>query len=205
MRRLILGLDRMANPTRWLSVAAAVKYYATQRVIQDLGESFVAVHGGISRLTGRRSEIHACSIIMLDTTDQSAKRGRTPFLNNRRLFVRDRFLCAYCGCRFGEGALTRDHVHPVSRGGEDTWMNCVACCVRCNQRKGDRRPEEAGMELLFAPYVPERNEVLILSNRRILADQMEFLLARLPEKSRLRKWEREALWQSKPRGRQSAA
>ena len=186
MHRLVLGLDRMANPTKWLSVQVAVKYYATDMVIQDLGESFVAVRGGISRLTGRRSEIRASSIIMIDGTDQSAKRNSAPFLNNRRLFIRDRFLCAYCGCQPGEEALTRDHIHPVSRGGRDTWMNCVACCVRCNQRKGNRRPEEAGMELLFTPYVPDKNEVLILSNRRILADQIEFLLARLPEKSRLR-------------------
>lgn len=186
MHRLILGLDRMTNPTKWLSVQVAVKYYATDMVIQDLGESFVAVRGGISRLTGRRSEIRASSIIMIDGTDQSAKRRSAPFLNNRRLFIRDRFLCAYCGRQRGEEALTRDHIHPVSRGGRDTWMNCVACCGRCNQRKGNRRPEEAGMELLFTPYVPDKNEVLILSNRRILADQIEFLLARLPEKSRLR-------------------
>jgi hypothetical protein len=175
------------NPTKWLSVQVAVKYYATDMVIQDLGESFVAVRGGISRLTGRRSEIRACSIIMVDGTDQFAKRNCAPFLNNRRLFIRDRFLCGYCGRELGEAALTRDHIHPVSRGGGDTWMNCVACCVRCNQKKGNRRPEEAGMELLFTPYVPDKNEVLILSNRRILADQIEFLLARLPEKSRLRK------------------
>ncbi|OGA51656.1 MAG: hypothetical protein A3F74_06370 [Betaproteobacteria bacterium RIFCSPLOWO2_12_FULL_62_58] len=186
MHRLILGLDRMTNPTKWLSVQVAVKYYATDMVIQDLGESFVAVRGGISRLTGRRSEIRASSIIMIDGTDPSAKHRSAPYLNNRRLFVRDRFLCAYCGRQLGEETLTRDHIHPVSRGGRDTWMNCVACCVRCNQRKGSRRPEEAEMELLFTPYVPDKNEALFLSNRRILADQIEFLLARLPERSRLR-------------------
>jgi len=176
----------MANPTKWLSVQAAVKYYATDMVLQDLGESFVVVRGGVSRLTGRRSEIRACSIIMIDGANPSARGRCAPFMNNRHLFHRDRFLCAYCGGKFAERALTRDHVQPLSRGGGDSWMNCVACCVRCNQRKGNRRPEEAGMELLFAPYVPARNEVLILSNRRILADQMDFLSARLPEKSRLR-------------------
>jgi intein/homing endonuclease len=52
--------------------------------------------------------------------------------------------------------------------------------------------------------VPDKNEVLILSNRRILADQIDFLLARLPEKSRLRKWEKGALWRSKLQDRQGA-
>lgn len=187
MHRLILGLDRMTNPTKWLSVYAAVKYYATDRVLQDIGESFLPVRGGISRLTGRRSEIRACSIIIVDGTHPARHHARAPLLTNGCLFVRDRFLCAYCGCKFSEEALTRDHVHPVSRGGEDNWMNCVACCWRCNQKKGNQRPEEAGMELLFAPYVPDQNEGLILSNRRIFADQMQFLLARLQAISRLRK------------------
>lgn len=186
MQRLILGLDRLTIPTKWLSVQAAVKYYATAMVIQDLGRSFLVVRGGTSRRTGRRSEIRACSIIMIDGVDLSGMYPGAPVLTNRRLFVRDRFLCAYCGRRYTEETLTRDHIHPVSRGGEDTWMNCVACCARCNQRKGNRRPEEVGMQLLYAPYVPDRNESLILSNRRIFADQMEFLSARLPGRSRLR-------------------
>ena len=186
MHRLILGLDRLTVPTQWLSVQAAVKYYATSMVIQDLGASFLAVRGGISRRTGRRSVIRACSIIMIDGVDCLAMHPGTPVLTNRRLFVRDRFLCAYCGRRCAEAELTRDHVHPVSRGGKNTWMNCVACCARCNQRKGNRRPEEVAMQLMFAPYVPDRNESLILSNRGIFIDQMDFLSARLPGDSRLR-------------------
>jgi len=185
VHRLILQLDRMTNPTKWLSVQGAVKYYAIDKVIQNLGDSFLILHGGLSRQTGCRSEIRACSIIMIDGADPCAKHHNEPLLTNRRLFVRDRLLCAYCGCKVKHQALTRDHIQPISRGGEDTWMNCVACCARCNQRKGNRRPEEAGMELLFAPYVPDWNEGLILSNRRILTDQMTFLLARVPERSRL--------------------
>jgi len=64
-------------------------------------------------------------------------------------------------------------------------MNVVTACRACNQRKGNRTPEEAHMHLLYAPYVPNRAEFLILANRRILADQMEFLLASVPRSSRL--------------------
>ena len=52
-------------------------------------------------------------------------------------------------------------------------------------RKGNRMPEEAHMSLLYLPYVPSLHEDMILRGRRILADQMEFLLASVPPHSRL--------------------
>ncbi len=48
----------------------------------------------------------------------------------------------------------------------------------------DAGPEEAHMPLLDVPYAVSRNEGFILSNRRILADQMAFLQAMLPRYSR---------------------
>lgn len=64
---------------------------------------------------------------------------------------RDRF-CAYCGGT----AETVDHIVPRSRGGGLTWDNAVAACLRCNHRKADRTPEEAGMTLLVHPGPPPR-------------------------------------------------
>ena len=64
-------------------------------------------------------------------------------------------------------------------------MNVVTACRACNQRKGNRTPEDARMELIYAPYVPNRAEFLILANRRILADQMEFLKQHVSANSRL--------------------
>jgi 5-methylcytosine-specific restriction endonuclease McrA len=81
--------------------------------------------------------------------------------------------------------LSRDHVVPVSRGGTDTWTNAVTACRGCNTQKGGRSPEQARMPLLYVPYVPNRHEHFILRNRRILADQMEYLLAGVPRTSRL--------------------
>ena len=63
---------------------------------------------------------------------------------------RDSGHCAYCGGR----ATTIDHVLPRSRGGRNTWLNTVAACGPCNQRKGDRTPAEAGMRMRFEPYAP---------------------------------------------------
>lgn len=63
---------------------------------------------------------------------------------------RDDFRCGYCGSR----ASTIDHVLPRSRSGRNTWKNTVACCDPCNQRKGDRTPQEAGMQLIVKLSAP---------------------------------------------------
>ena len=80
---------------------------------------------------------------------------RTPYrkvlLTRRNVFRRDDHRCQYCG---DSDRLTLDHVHPKSRGGPDTWENLVAACVPCNNRKGNRTPEEAGMPLHRPPYRP---------------------------------------------------
>lgn len=59
-------------------------------------------------------------------------------------------------------------------------MNVVTACRPCNQRKSGRTPEQARMELVYAPYVPNKAEYLILCNRQILADQMDFLARHVP-------------------------
>lgn len=72
-------------------------------------------------------------------------------LSRKNVLRRDRFRCQYCGSR---ERLTVDHVMPKSRGGRDSWENLVAACVPCNNRKGCRTPEEAGMTLVKQPYRP---------------------------------------------------
>jgi 5-methylcytosine-specific restriction endonuclease McrA len=70
------------------------------------------------------------------------------------VYLRDSHRCQYCGNREAASELTLDHVHPRSRGGRATWRNIVVSCFRCNARKADRRPEEAGMPLLREPRAP---------------------------------------------------
>ena len=72
-------------------------------------------------------------------------------LTRREVFVRDRYTCQYCHRTLPSGELTLDHVIPRSRAGETTWENLVACCHPCNNRKGSRTPDEAGMKLARAP------------------------------------------------------
>jgi hypothetical protein len=64
-------------------------------------------------------------------------------------------------------------------------MNVVAACKRCNTHKGSKTLKEAKLELVYVPYVPNHFEHLILQNRNIMADQMEYLLAGVPKHSRV--------------------
>ena len=76
---------------------------------------------------------------------------RRILLSRKNVLRRDQHTCQYCSSR---DRLTIDHVFPKSRGGKDVWENLVAACVPCNNRKGNRTPEEAGIELARKPFRP---------------------------------------------------
>ncbi|WP_126444141.1 HNH endonuclease [Sulfuricystis multivorans] len=184
---LILTLDPYGVPHRWVTWQHACFYYAKNLVAWAIGEHSFVIRGGFNRLTGKRSEIRFSSIIAIKGRALSGRQfQQVPPLDNRELFHRDRHICAYCGNSLPSTKLTRDHIVPVSQGGRDTWMNVVTACRSCNQRKSGRTPEQAGMQLLYAPYVPNKAEWLILSNRNILADQMDFLAQHVSSQSRIR-------------------
>jgi len=104
---------------------------------------------------GDRLEIPAPASIVLKNyvhVDHSARSPLDDVLAARSAILnRDGFCCMYCG----SPASTIDHVHPASRGGENTWLNLIACCATCNFAKADRTPEEAGMVLIREPFVPK--------------------------------------------------
>jgi 5-methylcytosine-specific restriction endonuclease McrA len=146
----------------------------------------VKLRGGTNAITGERSTLTIDTIVALDNKTSPTKfRRDTPALTNRELFARDRHLCAYCAVQFTASRLTRDHIHPRSKGGPDVWENVVTACRACNQTKDARTPSQANMVLNYVPYVPSYNETMILKNRRILEDQMEFLIKGVSKNSRL--------------------
>jgi 5-methylcytosine-specific restriction endonuclease McrA len=181
----VLQLDVSGRPQSWISAQEAATLYASDAVAWTLGKAFHALRGGIQRSTGLQSRIEVHPIVAVLGAVPSRAWRSSPALNNVKLFSRDRHVCAYCGRRFDFEDLTREHIVPVSRGGGDTWMNCITACRGCNGHKGNRMPEEARMSLLYLPYVPSLHEDMILRGRRILADQMDFLLASVPRSSRL--------------------
>jgi 5-methylcytosine-specific restriction endonuclease McrA len=76
---------------------------------------------------------------------------QTRALSRKNILMRDRYTCQYCLRTLPSSELTLDHVIPRSRAGESAWENLVACCHPCNNRKGNRTPEEAGMKLSRQP------------------------------------------------------
>jgi len=76
---------------------------------------------------------------------------QTRALSRKNILLRDRNTCQFCRRTLPASELTLDHVVPRSRGGRSSWENLVACCYQCNNRKGDRTPEEAGLALVRRP------------------------------------------------------
>jgi hypothetical protein len=195
----ILKLDRSYRPLSWIEPDKAILHEFTGEVLAHLGEEIILYRGGVSRMTGKESSIVTSSIIVVNGEPELKKFLRPPVLTNTALFQRDRCVCAYCAGIFREHDLTRDHIVPVSKQGKDVWMNVVTSCKPCNGLKGNIMPGQelpAGqwspqgtrtMNPLFVPYVPCKAEALIMKNKKILADQMAFLMDRVvnKEKSRL--------------------
>lgn len=183
---MILALNKSGAPLDWISYERSAYYKAKGKILWTMGQHEVILRGGMNAVTGQQSRLILDSIVAIDyEKNPNSHRKNSPTLSNKTLFERDRNVCAYCGTSCKSNDLTRDHVMPQSRGGKDTWENCVAACYGCNQYKEDRTPEEADMPLLYVPYVPSFNEYLILRNRNILNDQMEFLLKGVSKHSRL--------------------
>jgi 5-methylcytosine-specific restriction endonuclease McrA len=184
----VLRTDVAGMPLEWINYRSAASLYHAGQVAYTCGSPIYTLRGGYSAVTGLRSVIEVSSIIATvgDTYAQERNSERyTPPLNNRTLFRRDANVCMYCAERFRASELTRDHVEPLSQGGTDNWTNVVTACRRCNNHKGGRRPEQANMQLVAVPFTPTYAEYIYLKGRRVLADQMKYLLTHFPRKSPL--------------------
>jgi 5-methylcytosine-specific restriction endonuclease McrA len=184
----VLRTDATGMPLEWIDFREAVRSYYLGQVAYSYGSLLYRIHGGHNALSKRRSVIEINSIIATRGDSNAAHKARAyyiPPLNNQTLFARDAFVCMYCGERFPSRGLSRDHIMPLSRGGADVWTNVVTACKRCNNRKAGQTPEQSGMELLAVPFTPTHAEYIFLQGKRVLADQMEFLLAHFPRHSPL--------------------
>lgn len=73
-------------------------------------------------------------------------------LTRKNIYLRDNYTCQYCGKKSTN--LTVDHVVPKARDGQESWQNMVAACVRCNNKKGNATPQDAGLKLVRTPFKP---------------------------------------------------
>lgn len=96
--------------------------------------------------------------------------------NRQNLFERDRHRCQYCSVTFSPKELNMDHVIPRDRGGKTSWENVVTSCIRCNSRKANRLPHEAGMKLIRHPEKPKwRPFVSSINEEQCDDDWIQFL------------------------------
>jgi 5-methylcytosine-specific restriction endonuclease McrA len=99
-------------------------------------------------------------------------------VTNTFLFARDGYRCQYCNRHRtelrGREFLTRDHIVPLSRGGDNSWANVVTACSPCNNRKGSRLPTEVGLHLIRAPHEPNYVQ-LVWAVRKITPVQAKYI------------------------------
>ena len=182
----VLQLDIQGTPNAWISPEEAALHYSRDNVVWSVGDTpLLTLRGGFNLKRQELSTLSIAPIIAVRGKALCNLFEREPTVTRRKLFVRDRHTCAYCGQVFKDSHLQAEHIQPQSRGGPFTWCNLVSSCGICNLRKNSRTPEEAGMPLLYVPYVPSRWEDLLLQGRDIRADVHEWLLARVPKSSRL--------------------
>ena len=185
----VLRTDASGMPLDWISYNQAATAYYLGQVLYSCGEPIFVMHGGINAQSGDVSRIEINSIIATKGELHNRYQNRrtyTPPLNNAALFARDAYLCMYCGGKFANRDLSRDHVRPLIQHGENCWNNVVTACKRCNNHKGGKTPEQAGMQLLAVPFTPTHAEYVYLRGRKVLADQIDFLKAHFPRSSPLR-------------------
>lgn len=140
----VISVDRNYLPMGACSRRAAIKAVATGRA-QALD---LRTWGKVGEM--REIDWAAVKVIVfhLSTACSDVRLGLGK--GTKAILRRDRHRCAYCGRKAG----TADHIIPRCQGGETKWTNLVAACLRCNQAKGGRTPEQADMKLLFQPLGP---------------------------------------------------
>lgn len=139
VRTLVLnaGFEPLAVVSFRRAVVLVLSGKAT--ILADTGES----------LHSAQLDLPRPSVILLARYVRVPYRHSVP-VTRRGVLRRDGHRCAYCG----HAAATIDHIVPRCRGGNDSWTNLVACCLRCNGVKGDRTPEEMGWSLRVRPHAP---------------------------------------------------
>lgn len=137
----VLLLNQTYEPLGTVSVARAV-------VMTFKNSVTVEEWDGDRVLRTPHDEYPVPSVIRRRTYINVRRRREASGMKRLRIYIRDKHRCQYCGERKHAHELTLDHILPRSRGGDNSPVNIVTACIRCNNRKADRTPEEARMPLL---------------------------------------------------------
>ncbi len=127
---------------------------------------------GATKVHSATDEFELPSVILLSRYVRIPGSRNIP-VSRRGVLRRDGHRCAYCK----RSANTIDHVQPKSRGGSDSWENLVACCLRCNNKKGDKTLAEIGWELSYAPKMPHGSAWNVRGAERVEPQWENYLAA----------------------------
>lgn len=158
LNRLVLVINAVHEPLDFVPARRALKLLFKGRAVVEVLSPYVVHTSHI--------DIPLPSVVRLAEYRYIPRYNRT--VSRKGILLRDGNICQYCGDKFSTAQLTLDHVVPRSRSGQNTWENMVSCCYPCNNLKGDRTPEEAGMKLLHRPI-----RLTIHSKHRLLARDQE--------------------------------
>lgn len=126
-----------------------------QRAIQLLFQGKVEVIEESEReIRTVRLTIKIPAVLRLLNYVPLSKKKHVIRFSRTNIFIRDNMICQYCGQKFSKTHLTLDHVIPIVQGGQKCWENIVTACKPCNQRKGGRTPQQAGLKLIRKPKRP---------------------------------------------------
>lgn len=137
----VLLLNQTYEPLGTVSVARAIIMVFKNTVSVEEWDGMRVLHSA-------HEEFRVPSVIRRREYINVRRRRAASGMKRLRIYMRDKFRCQYCGEKKTATDLTLDHIFPRSRGGENSPVNIVAACLACNNRKGNRTPEEARMPLL---------------------------------------------------------
>ena len=150
---------------RWLvkeKIHVVVSHDGNQPYV-DYGYQTMPVDKAISTFKIRRPLV----VRLLEFVGFHPKTEEIGF-SKEAVFDRDDNICQYFHfdefnqkykykCKSDERIM--DHILPKSRGGENSFMNCVCSCRHCNINiKKGRTPKESGLKLIREPFIPRRNK-----------------------------------------------
>lgn len=137
----VLLLNFSYEPLGTIGVARAI-------CMQVCDKLYIEEFDGENVLRSPSTEFKVPSVVRLRSYINVRRRRRENTMKRVRIYIRDRYCCQYCGDHKPAKDLTLDHILPRAQGGVTTPQNLVSACVKCNQRKGNRTPEQARMPLL---------------------------------------------------------
>jgi len=137
----VLLLNQTYEPLGTVNVARAM-------IMTFKNTVYVEEWDGDRVLRSAHDEYPVPSVIRRRTYINVRRRREAAGTKRLRIYMRDKFRCQYCGEKKGATDLTLDHIMPRSRGGDNSPINVVTACIKCNSRKSNRTPEEARMPLL---------------------------------------------------------